>query len=116
MEGYMSSPVVLDGHAYLHLKSQRFACVNLSTGEERWQTKEKFGKYWSMVARGNQILALDEEGILRLIEASPEKLKVIDERKLETKDCWAHLAISGDRVIIRSLNRLEVFHWPAPKA
>ena len=68
-----------------------------------------------MIARGKQILALDEKGILRLINASPDKLMVVSERELETKECWAHLAISGDHLIVRSLNRLEVFKWANPE-
>ena len=67
-----------------------------------------------MVARGKQILALDEKGILRLINASPESLQVVSERKLDNKECWAHVALSGDLVVIRSLNRLEVFQWLTP--
>lgn len=114
LQGYMSSPVVVDSHAYLHLRDQRIACVDLRDGTEKWKTKKKFGKYWSMIARDNKILALDEKGILRLINANPESLEIVSERELGTNECWAHLAISGDRVIIRSLNALEVFQWAAP--
>ena len=39
IQGYMTTPVVVDGHAYLRLKNQRFACFNLSTGEVKWRTK-----------------------------------------------------------------------------
>lgn len=116
LEGYMSSPVILDGHAYVHLRNQRFACVDLKYGEEKWVTKEKFGKYWSMISNGNQILALDEKGDLRLIDASPEGFKVRDSRDLGVKECWAHIARSGEFVAVRSLNRLEVFRWVEPKA
>ena len=114
LQGYMSSPVVIDSHAYLHLRDQRVACVDLRDGAEKWKTRKKFGKYWSLVARGKQILALDEKGILRLINASPESLQVVSERKLDNKECWAHVALSGDLVVIRSLNRLEVFQWLTP--
>ncbi|MCA9189587.1 MAG: PQQ-like beta-propeller repeat protein, partial [Planctomycetales bacterium] len=33
VQGYMSTPVVVDGHAYMHLQNQRFACINLRTGD-----------------------------------------------------------------------------------
>jgi outer membrane protein assembly factor BamB len=115
MQAYMSTPVIIDGHAYLHLRNQHFACVNLSTGESAWETKEKFGKYWSMIAAGNRILALDEKGELLLINASPSSFDVISRRKLGVKECWAHLAIAGDLVAIRSLKALEIFRWKAPE-
>lgn len=46
-QGYMSTPVVIDGHAYLHLGNQRFTCINLQTGERTW-TSKPFGKYASL--------------------------------------------------------------------
>lgn len=51
-QGYMSTPVVIDGHAYLHMGNQRFTCINLETGKRTW-TSKPFGKYCSMVAQGN---------------------------------------------------------------
>ena len=65
-QGYMSSPVVIDDHVYLHLRNRRFTCINLQTGEACWTT-EPFGEYWSLVASGDRILALDERGELLLI-------------------------------------------------
>ncbi|MFT5405444.1 MAG: outer membrane protein assembly factor BamB [Verrucomicrobiales bacterium] len=114
MEGYMSSPVIIDGHAYVHLKNKRFSCVDLNTGTEKWTTKKKFGTYWSLIAHGKQILALDEKGELLLIDANPNEFTMRSRRKLDVKNCWAHLAISGDRLIVRSLKRLEVFRWTTP--
>ena len=34
LQGYMSTPVIIDGHAYLHLRNQRFTCVDLATGKQ----------------------------------------------------------------------------------
>jgi outer membrane protein assembly factor BamB len=109
-QGYMSTPVVIDGHAYIHLKNQRFACIDLSTGTETWTTKP-FGKYWSLVANGDKILALDESGILRLIAANPKEYTLLDERQVSSESAWAHLAICGSDVCIRSLRSLAVYDW-----
>ena len=35
-QGYMCSPVQYNGKAYLHLRSNRFACYDLKTGKEQW--------------------------------------------------------------------------------
>ncbi|QDU36426.1 outer membrane biogenesis protein BamB [Maioricimonas rarisocia] len=109
LQGYMSSPVVIDGHAYLHMRNQRLACVDLANGEIRWTTTP-FGKYWSMVANGDRILALDQNGELRLIEATPEEYRLIDSRKV-SDDSWAHVAVAGGRVFVRELDDLAVYHW-----
>jgi outer membrane protein assembly factor BamB len=109
VQGYMSSPVVKDGHAYLHLRNQRFACLDLATGEERWITRP-YGKYWSLVARGDRLLALDETGELYLIRLNPEKFELLDSRKM-ADNTWAHLAVVGSDLFIRDLAGLSVYRW-----
>jgi len=108
-QGYMSSPVVVDGHLYLHLRNQRFVCLDASTGAERW-TSKPFGKYWSMVSNGSQILALDQRGELLLIAASPDEFKLLSRRQV-ADDSWAHLAIVEDEVFVRDLRAMKVFQW-----
>jgi len=110
VQGYMSTPIIIDGHAYVHLRNQRFACINLTTGEEAWITKP-FGKYWSMVAQGDRILALDETGDLRLIKATPEGFTLIGEAKVSDLESWAHLAVDGDQIAIRDLDRITLWRW-----
>jgi outer membrane protein assembly factor BamB len=107
VQGYMSTPVVIDGHVYLHMKNQRFTCINLATGEQTW-TSTPYGKYWSMVASGNRILALDERGDLLLLNANPEKFELVESRHLTDDPAWAHLAVSGNQLVIRSLEKLTV--------
>ncbi|MCB1094621.1 MAG: PQQ-binding-like beta-propeller repeat protein [Verrucomicrobiales bacterium] len=110
-QGYMSTPVVIGGHAYLHLRNKKFACVDLATGQQRWETKKTFGDYWSLIAQGDRILALSEDGTLRLIRANPEKFEVISERKVADRDTWGHIAVSGSKVMVRELEALTVFDW-----
>lgn len=112
-QGYMSSPVVVGDHIYLHLQNQRFSCINLRTGQRTW-TSQPFGKYCSLLAQGDRILALDERGILLLIKANPEKFELLDERKVSEEETWAHIAIAGEYVFVRELNALSVFRWQAP--
>ena len=100
-QAYMSSPVVVDDAIYLHLRNQRFACLDAKTGKQLWRTKT-FGKYWSMIANGNQILALDQRGELLLIEADRGEFKLLDRRQV-ADDSWAHLAIVGSEVFVRDL-------------
>lgn len=109
-QGYMSTPVVIDGHAYLHLRNQRFTCIDLKTGEERWTTKP-YGQYWSMIAQGNRILALDERGDLLLIQANPAEFQLIDSRHISDSPTWAHLAFGGDSLYVRELNALAAYRW-----
>ncbi|TWU27389.1 PQQ-binding-like beta-propeller repeat protein [Bythopirellula polymerisocia] len=109
-KGYMSTPVIIEGHAYLHLQNERFACINLESGERTW-TSEPYGKYCSMIANGNRILALESSGRLLLINANPQEFKLIDELKVSDSETWAHLAISGDQIFVRELDGLATFRW-----
>ena len=112
IQGYMTSPVVVEGHAYLRLKNQRFACFDLKTGDVKWRTKP-YGKYASLIAAGDKIMALDERGDLMLFKANPEKFELVDARRV-ADDSWAHLAVTKDRVFVRDLNALKVFKWKLP--
>lgn len=109
-QGYMSSPVLIDDHIYLHLRNQRFTCIDLKTGQSKWTTKP-YGKYWSMVASGDRILALDETGDVYLIRANPKEFELLDSRHISDDATWAHLAVSGGRLFVRELKALACYQW-----
>ena len=108
--GYMSSPVVIDEHVYLHLGNGRLTCLDLKTGESRW-TSTPFGKYWSMATRGDKILALDERGDLILVRANPKKLEVLAQREITKSEAWAYLAVSGNQLFVRDLESINAYRW-----
>lgn len=115
LQGYMSSPIVIDGHAYLHLRNQRFTCVDLADGTVRWTTTP-FGKYWSLVANRDRILALDERGLLYLLRANPERYEQLDSRQISQAETWAHVAVAGDELFVRELHALAAYRWRRPEA
>lgn len=110
LQGYMSTPVVLGDFAYLHLRNQRFACLDLTTGQERWITKP-FGNYWSLVTNDKRLLALDSRGDLLLIDPTPEEFRLLDSRHVSDATTWAHLVVAGDEVYVRALDELQVYQW-----
>ena len=113
-QGYMSSPVVIDGYAYQHLKNNRVCCFDLETGETTW-TSKPYGGYWSMITDGNRILALDADGDLLTIAADPSELKVLSERHVTDATSWAHVAVTssatGDRIYVRALDELIAYEF-----
>ncbi len=110
-QGYMSTPVVIDGVAYTHLKSQRVMAIEVATGRELWTSEQSFGKYMNLVAQGDRILALDQGGKLFLFRANREKFDLLDQRKLTSAETWAHLAVAGDELFVRELNALVAYRW-----
>ena len=115
-QAYMCSPVLFEGHAYLHLRNQRFACYDLAKGKEAWVSDQRFGKYMSLVRQGDKILALDQNGTLYLIRANPKKLEVVDSQKISKQQTWAHLAVSGEQLAIRELNAISLYDWKTSDA
>ncbi len=108
---YMSSPVLIEGHIYMHLQSQRVQCLDAATGESKWISDRSFGKYWSMIASGDRILALDEQGILYLLKPSPDEFLLLQERKIADGDSWAHLSMYGNQIFVRELRALSAFSF-----
>jgi outer membrane protein assembly factor BamB len=114
IEGYMSTPVVIDGHIYLFGRNRRFFCLDVTTRKERWRSEEKFGRYCSLVANGSMILGLDQRGELLLIRADPARFTLVDRRSVADSETWGHLAVAGDQLFVRELKALAAFRWKAP--
>jgi outer membrane protein assembly factor BamB len=108
--GYMSSPVVVANHAYMHLENNRFACIELRTGTAVY-TSPTFGPYWSMAVQGDKILALDGDGELILLRANPAQLELFDRRKISEQDTRGHLAVCDDQIFVREKEGLIAFEW-----
>lgn len=109
-QGYMSSPVIIGNYIYCHLGNGRLACFDARSGEQTWRSKP-FGKYWSMVANGTRVLALDERGDLVLFEASPEEFRILDTKHISDEECWGHIAVAGDEIFVRELGGISAFKW-----
>lgn len=114
LEGYMSTPVVHEGHAYLLARNQRLMCVEVATGKKRWESSEKFGKYMSLVRQGQRILGLDQRGLLYLFEADPTEYRKPLERRVADAESWAHVAVEGTDVVIREQEAVALWDWRTP--
>ena len=111
MQGYMTSPVIVDRHAFLFLKSNRFACVNLETGEKSWTSPPTGDAYWSIVSQGDRILALSDAGMLRLVKASADDYEVISERQIVEDETWAPIVPVGNQLFVRAQGSLIAMEW-----
>jgi outer membrane protein assembly factor BamB len=111
-QGYMTSPVVVEGHAYLFLRSERFGCLDLATGRKRWSSPPTGGDaYWSLAVQGDRILALSNRGMLRLVQADPTAYRVLAERQVTKSETWAHVAPAGSQLFVRARDELLAFSW-----
>ncbi len=110
-QGYMSSPVLVEEHAYIHGRSGRLVCIDTTSGEIEWTSDKSFGKYCSVITNGENLLVLSSKGELFLIPASPEEFRITDSLEVTKDDTWAHIGIADNQVFIRSLKSLKIFSW-----
>lgn len=108
---YLSYPILFEDHAYMHLKNQRVACVDLKTGEEKWISRERLGMYISQIVQGDRILALSNEGELMLIRMNPEGLDILERRTISEAETWGHLALAGGDMYVREQNAIQAYEW-----
>ena len=114
-QGYMSTPLVVGDHAYMHLRNDRVTCLDLRSGKDAWTSSKRFGRYWSMVGQKDRILALDQDGTLYLLRADPKKFEILDSRHISDDETWAHLAVAGENLFVRELYGLAAYHWAREK-
>jgi len=109
--GYMSSPVVIDDHVYLFSQSNRLSCLRLADGEVRWISEPLGDDYWSIVAQGERLLALTEDGELVLVQADPRAYRELGRVEVADGETWAHLAVCDNQLFVRELEALSVYDW-----
>ena len=68
----------------------------------------------SFILKDENILALDERGLLYLIQANSKELIILDSRRISNQNTWAHLAISNGQIAIRELNGILLYDWGKP--
>jgi hypothetical protein len=69
-----------------------------------------------MIAAGDRILALDEQGDLLLIKANPEKFELLGKQHVSDETTWAHVGFVDRDIFVRELKAMSVYTLSAPKA
>ena len=101
------TPILFDGHIYGVRQDKQMACIDLK-GNLIWASgsNKKFGLGPFIIING-LIYAMNDSGLLRLIEATPAGYMQLAEAKvLEGPDSWGPMAVAAGRLILRDLNRM----------
>ncbi len=107
---YMSTPIVMGDHIFMHHQRGRFVCLNAQSGDEKWISKPE-GEYASLVAGEDRFLALRSDGELMMIKANPNEFEELGSVKLTDQESWAHLAVCENDLVVREQNALSLFKW-----
>ena len=101
------TPVPRDNHFYGVRADGKFVCLTLE-GKPVWTSGpgQQFG-LGSFIMADGLIYAMNDSGLLRLIEARPEKYSLLAQSQvLKGRESWAPLALAGGRLIARDLTRM----------
>jgi outer membrane protein assembly factor BamB len=101
------TPIFYDNHIYGARADGRFVCLDLD-GKVAWTsaTGQTFGLGPFLVADG-VIFAMNDSGLLRLFEASPQKYNCLSQAQvLKGRESWGPMALVDTRLLARDLTRL----------
>lgn len=113
MKNKFSTSVVHDGHIY-GLDEDILACLDADTGERKWKGG-RYG-YGSLLAVGDHLLVLGEDGTLVLLMATSERhTEIASLRILEHDKVWNNHVLVGGMLLARN-HREMVCYDLRPKA
>ena len=101
------TPIFYQGYLYGVRPNEEMVCLDLD-GKIQWTSgsENKFGLGPYIIADG-MIIALNDDGVLSLIEARPDQFILLSRAKvLEGPDAWGPMAFAAGRLIIRDMNRM----------
>jgi outer membrane protein assembly factor BamB len=101
------TPILHENHIYGTRADGRFVCLTLD-GNPVWTSDsgQQFGLGPYLMANG-LIYALNDSGLLRLIEARSDRYSLLSQAKvLNGRESWGPLALAGGRLIARDLTRM----------
>jgi outer membrane protein assembly factor BamB len=96
----LTNPVVHNGFAY-SLSDGFLECVSLDDLSIRWKERTRAGAGQILIA-GDWIFVHHEDGQLSLVAADPTGYRKQGSLATVSGICWNTLAVSGNRVIVRS--------------
>jgi len=109
---YAGSPVILGGHAY-HFCSARHLCVDLETGETKWEVERQSNLSSPIFADGKFLVYENNGGFLAMIDADPAAHRILGRAKVSGLGC-ATPALDGTLAVVRTKDRLVCLDLSRP--
>lgn len=101
------TPIFYGNYIYGVRADGKFVCIDLD-GKPVWtsDSSQQFGLGPFLLADG-VFLALNDSGLLRLIEATPQKYNLLAQAQvLQGHESWGPMALAGGRLLARDLTRM----------
>ena len=102
----VGSGVIVDGHIYILNENGVAWCLDLDSGEKKWEKRLDGAKAWSsMSAIDGRLYALNQDGTTFVLEVNPEDCAVLAENHLDELTRGSH-AFSDGQVFVRTYKHL----------
>jgi outer membrane protein assembly factor BamB len=110
--------VLVDGYLYGLLESGFLTCIELKTGEVKWQERLS-GKGSVTYADGRIYCRSESKGTIDLVEANPKKLVKhgsFEQPDRTAESAWTHPVIANGKLYIRDQDNLLCYNVKAPSS
>ncbi len=107
---YGSSPVITDDHVY-YLGSSRHLCIDLKTGDIKWEREAQSSLSSPLLADGKLLVYENKGGFASIIEAVPDEYRVLGRAKIGALYC-ASPAMVGRDLFLRTKEGVSCFRFP----
>ncbi len=103
---FTGTAVLIDGHLYGHetggykKDNQELRCLDFASGEIKWGEKG-FGQ-GSIIASGNRLIVLAENGELSIVRANPGRFELISRTQAIGGKCWTSPILANGRLYVRN--------------
>ena len=107
---YFNDAVYHEGFAY-GFDGRLFVCVDVATGERRWNSKRHGGQVL-LLPDMNTLLVLSNKGVVLLIEATPEAYHEIARLEAIDGKTWNHPVIANGKLFVRNSDEAACYQLP----
>lgn len=107
---YGSSPIIYEGNVY-HLGSERHLCVDLATGDIRWERKASSSISSPLLADGKLFVYENNGGFIGMLAADPAEYRALGRAKVGALYC-ASPALVGKRLYLRTRENVACYEFP----
>jgi len=111
LSAYLVSPVVVKDHLIgFDQKTRRLVCIDLASGKTAWNSPRMGKLFVSLVAAGDQILALSDSGELSVLAVDTKEYVSRGSWKVaEPGTIWSQLAVVNNRLYIKDKEHLSCY-------
>ena len=106
MRNHFNTSVVVDGHLY-GFDNATFRCLDAATGERRW-AQRGLGK-GSLVAAGDLLFVLADDGTLALVRATPEAYVELGRIAAMRGRAWTAPSLADGRLYLRDFDEIVAY-------